>query len=102
MVAEESSLRPRAKELVAALNTFLGAFVGEQDLSGQEAHLQDVAVECAKFGYLIFSQLAEFAWKFGTDTDKQIVVCPGLDKVTDDQGRRISPESVAAPEISKL
>lgn len=101
ILADESELEPRAKELATALNMFLGAFVDGTSRDDQENHLQGVAVECAKFGYVIFSQPAEFAWTFKTRPEEGIVVCPGLDKVTDDQGLRCTPDTVSTPEIEK-
>lgn len=101
VLAEESELEPRAKELVTALNKFLSIFVDDKTLNEQESHLQGVAVECAKFGYVIFSQPAEFAWKFEAEGDKEIVLCPGLEKVTDDQGLRCTPDTLSAPEVDK-
>lgn len=102
IVAEEPVLKPRATELSTAMNKFLGAFVGEENRKYQENHLQDIALECAKFGYVIFSQPAEFVWEFEAEVEKEIVVCPGLVKVTDDQGIKCAPDTVVAPEIRKI
>lgn len=101
VVAKESELEPLAQELVTVLNKSLSVFVDDTNRDDQENHLRDVAVECAKFGYVIFSQPAEFAWKFEADADKEIVVCPGLDKVTDDHGLRCTPDTLAAPEVDR-
>lgn len=133
----------QADALVASLDGFLGPFVVRAQ-EQQRSHLQAVALECAKFGYNVFSQPAEFVWRFGMtvendteesksekeedkeeevvgeaekdekmDTDEEdeteekkkvmmeIVVCPGLDKVTDERGNRCDPETIVAPEIYK-
>lgn len=101
-MAEESALKPHTTKLVAAMNKFLGVFVDEQNRDYQEAHLQDIALECAKFGYVIFSQPAEFVWEFEAEVEKEIVVCPGLVKMTDNQGIKCAPVTVVTPEIQQV
>lgn len=102
IVPDESSLVPQASELVAAMNGFLGAFVDEQNKSHQESHLQDVVLECARFGYTILSQPAETEWRFDTGNAEELVLCPGLEKVSDSQGLRCSPEVICPPEVHRV
>lgn len=102
IVPDESSLAPQARELVAAMNGFLGAFVDEQNKSHQESHLQDVVLECARFGYTILSQPAETEWRFDTGNAEELVLCPGLEKVSDSQGLRCSPEVICPPEVHRV
>lgn len=102
MVPEESAIKPLAKDVVTAANKVLAAFVSKEHSIHQEKHLQDVALECAKFGYVIISQPAEFVWEFRSDEERGVAVCPGLEKVADDQGRTCIPETVATPEIHQF
>jgi len=83
---------------VQALNGFLGYFVGG-DRQQQEKHLHGVVMECAKYGYVLFSQPGEFRLNFeASHGSNSIVVCPGLDKASDGDGNRFSPpQSLLAP-----
>ncbi|KAI3400569.1 hypothetical protein diail_2770 [Diaporthe ilicicola] len=101
---EDASIEPRATQLVVEMNRFLGGFVDDNDKNRQhqEDHLQDVVVECAKLGYAIFSQPADFTWKFGSDGGTEIVVCPGLERVSDRQGVRCQPEMMIPPEVHRV
>ncbi|KUI56838.1 hypothetical protein VP1G_04211 [Cytospora mali] len=71
IIPDESSLAPQARDLVAAMKSFLGPFVEEK--SGQECHLQDVVLECARFGYMVLSQPADLEWKFETGNTEDLV-----------------------------
>lgn len=102
MVPDESSLAPQARGLVVALSSFLGVFVEEQDQPDQESHLQAVALECAKLGYMVFSQPEDLAWKFDTNGADEIVLCPGLEKVSDFQGVICRPEVICPPEVHRV
>lgn len=87
----------QAQALVRELNGFLG-FFAKPDGTEQAAHLQAVVMECTRFGYMLFSQPAEFKFNFNAgQTVGLIVVCPGLDKVADEQGNPISPPQVLVP-----
>ncbi|KAI1456680.1 hypothetical protein F4805DRAFT_458469 [Annulohypoxylon moriforme] len=91
-----------AQQLAVALNTFLEPFVSgdRQDRYEQENHLREVIVECVAFGYLLFSQPCEYRYRFeGGVRPNYIVVFPGLDKVSDEEGHRYpSPvQSVVSP-----
>lgn len=102
IVPDESSLAPQARDLVAAMNRFLGAFVDEQARYHQECHLQDVALECARFGYMILSQPAELEWRFETGNAEEFVLCPGLEKVSDSRGVGCTPEVICPPEVHRV
>lgn len=84
------------------MNKFLGDFIDEKNCQHQKHHLQDVVVECAKFGHAIFSQPADFTWKFVADGGGDIVVCPGMEKVSDSQGVRCQPEMTISPEVRRV
>lgn len=58
LVPDEESLKPRAQEIVTALNDALGAFVDRKTRVRQEGHLLEVVLERAKLGYMVFSQPA--------------------------------------------
>lgn len=92
---EDGVVSQRAQQLARELNRFLDAFLARG--REQETHLRQVLAECARFGYLLFSQRAEYQF----NCDRQgggIVVCPGLERVSDGEGRRLSkPHVLAAP-----
>lgn len=100
----EGELRAKAKILVASLNRFLEAFVPKEGRCEQENHLREVVIECARFGYTVFSQPAEIAWKFEAErgAGTYIVTCPGLEKVTDHHGISCVPATIVAPELQKI
>lgn len=81
-----------------ALNEFLGAFLNEETRIHQEQHLQEVALECTKFGHAVLSQPAEYIYNFGSEDERELVVCPGLEKISNNNGDGCVPETVAAPE----
>lgn len=101
---DEGELRAKTKNLIASLNKFLEAFVPKEGRQEQENHLQDVVIECAKFGYIIFSQPAEIAWQFEADKEAgtYIVTCPGLEKVRDQYGVSCARAVIVAPELQKI
>lgn len=93
-----------AQQLTVALNKFLGPFSAGDDRESQyeqENHLREVIAECATFGYLLFSQPSEFAFRFERDGKVNgVVVSPGLDKVSDEQGKRYkTPHRLVAPVV---
>lgn len=93
----------QAQQLALELNRFLEPFVlrGRERSYEQESHLQQVLTECARFGYVLFSQPSEYRF----DYDDQgrlggIVVCPGLERVSDEEGwGYMTPQVLAAPVI---
>ncbi|KAK7908758.1 hypothetical protein PG985_016061 [Apiospora marii] len=91
----------QAQQLARELKGFLGVFVARGSAQ-QETHLCQVLVECARFGYLLFSQRAEYRFNYeGRSGGRQgggVVVCPGLERVSDGEGRRLSkPHVLSAP-----
>ncbi|RYP21046.1 hypothetical protein DL765_002453 [Monosporascus sp. GIB2] len=103
--SEEVSTQ-QAQQLAVALNHFLEAFVsGDREVRyEQENHLREVIVECATFGYLLFSQPSEFRSSYGDeDNSRGIVTCPGLEKVSDQGGRRCaSPQMLVPPAVEGM
>ncbi|KAI0880761.1 uncharacterized protein GGS22DRAFT_79790 [Annulohypoxylon maeteangense] len=95
-----------AQQLAVALNTFLEPFVSgdRQDRYEQENHLREVIVECVAFGYLLFSQPCEYRYRFeGGVRPNYIVVFPGLDKVSDEEGHRYpSPVSSIVSPLTEM
>lgn len=92
----------QAQELTVALNRFLEPFVSSdrEERYEQENDLREVIAECATFGYVLFSQPAEYRFRFESSEElSTIVVCPGLDKVIDEKGCRYKPPvpQIAAP-----
>ncbi|KAI1426945.1 hypothetical protein F5Y12DRAFT_793269 [Xylaria sp. FL1777] len=81
----------QAQKLTVALVRFLQPFISSdrEERYEQENHLREVITECATFGYVIFSQPSEYRFRFESDEGlNKIVVCPGLDKLIDEDGRR--------------
>ncbi|KAI1503334.1 hypothetical protein F5X99DRAFT_417300 [Biscogniauxia marginata] len=98
LVPSEDVSTQQAQELAIALNAFLAPFISEDREAKyeQENHLREVIVECATFGYLLFSQPSEFRFRFdNAEGQQKIVVCPGIDKISDKEGRRY-PSAVQA------
>ncbi|KAK7961115.1 hypothetical protein PG988_012329 [Apiospora saccharicola] len=141
----------QAQRLAVALNRFLAPFVvvttnaddrddddddddDESDTLAryeQENDLRETLVECATFGYLLFSQPAEYGFSYsdgkkrvvsqtfnsinkgvgGVDgsssknldsiiRSEKIVVCPGLQRMGDEEGRRYpSPQILMCPVV---
>ncbi|KAK7756240.1 hypothetical protein SLS62_001834 [Diatrype stigma] len=103
MPSEDVSTQ-QAQELAAALSRFLQTFVsgGRESRYEQENHLREVIVECAALGYVIFSQPSEYRFRYdGKDgSSNGIVTCPGLDKISDEEGRRYAmPYTLVTPVI---
>ncbi|KAI1435511.1 hypothetical protein GGR50DRAFT_686965 [Xylaria sp. CBS 124048] len=101
----------QAQSLTLVLNRFLQPFVSSdrEERYEQENHLREVIVECATFGYVLFSQAAEYRFLFdgnggGGGGGNTIVVCPGLDKLIDGEGRRcrLPMSRVVAPLIESV
>ncbi|KAI0834511.1 hypothetical protein F5Y06DRAFT_278844 [Hypoxylon sp. FL0890] len=97
----------QAEQLAVALNTFLEPFVAgdRQDRYEQENNLREVVVECATFGYLLFSQPYEYRYRFeGGVRPNYIVVFPGLDRISDEEGYRYPApaQSVVTPVVEMI
>ncbi|KAI0105602.1 hypothetical protein F4776DRAFT_646923 [Hypoxylon sp. NC0597] len=93
----------QAEQLAMSLNSFLEPFVAgdRQDRYEQENHLREVIVECVTFGYLLFSQPSEYRYRFeGGVRPNYIVVFPGLDRISDEEGYRYP--STAQPVVTPM
>lgn len=98
----EEATAHQAQQLARELNRFLEPFVlrDRERSYEQESHLQQVLAECARFGYVLFSQPAEYRFDYGDQgrPGGGIVVCPGLERVSDEEGRRYAtPQVLAVP-----
>ncbi|PKK45334.1 hypothetical protein CI102_10131 [Trichoderma harzianum] len=101
--ADAFTIAPQAQLVTNSLNNFLNAFVIPGQNSQQASHLQEVVIECAKLGYVLFSHPVD--WKFifeesGTIVAdaNAVVICPGLEKCSDRDGNPLRPpRRVAAP-----
>lgn len=85
-----------------AMNSFLEACVEERSVYFQESHLHDVVLECAKLGYMILSHPEDLAWKFDSGIADKLVLCPGLEKVSDSQGVGCRPEVICPPVVHRV
>ncbi|KAL7928146.1 hypothetical protein V8C35DRAFT_318811 [Trichoderma chlorosporum] len=97
---DTSSIAPQAQLITDSLNNFLGAFVITSRSRQQASHLQEVVIECAKLGYVLFSHPVDWRFIFGEHSVdlRTVVVCPGLEKCSDRDGSPYRPpRRVAAP-----
>ncbi|KAF5615220.1 hypothetical protein F52700_13514 [Fusarium sp. NRRL 52700] len=104
-----SEASPMALSLANELNQFLERFVTQDPASQQDQtnHLQAVILECTKLGYAVLSQPSDWGFIFSNSTpltkSRRIVVCPGLERLSQNDGTRYrSPKEVAAPETVSL
>jgi hypothetical protein len=68
----------------------------------QETHLLGVIVDCAKFGYVLFSQPGEFRFNWQS-VPGCIVTRPGLEVVADDRAARLAaPRVIQEPVATRL
>ncbi|KAI0437616.1 hypothetical protein F4803DRAFT_141834 [Xylaria telfairii] len=107
LVPSEDVSTQQAQELTIALNRFLEPFISSdrEERYEQENDLREVIAECATFGYVLFSQPAEYRFRFeGSEELSTIVACPGLDKVIDEKGYRYKPPvpQIAAPVVERV
>ncbi|KAF4338889.1 hypothetical protein FBEOM_7220 [Fusarium beomiforme] len=100
---------PKALSLANELNVFLRLFVAQDNASQQDQmnHLQAVILECTKLGYAVLSQPSDWSFLFSNNPSvtkgRRIVVCPGLERLSDNDGTRYrSPKEVVAPEMMPL
>jgi uncharacterized membrane protein len=100
----------KAQSLANELNTFLQLFVTQDSASRQDQtnHLQAVILECTRLGYVLLSQPGDWRFIFNSkntpmDRSRRIVVCPGLERLSHNDGTRYgSPKEVAAAETMPL
>lgn len=101
LLPSEEGTAQQAQQLAKELNRFLDPFVvrGRELNYEQENHLSQVLAECARFGYLLFSQPAEYRFNYDSHGRRGgVVVCPGLERVADGEGRQYSkPQVLSAP-----
>ncbi|KAK9777746.1 hypothetical protein AB5N19_04458 [Seiridium cardinale] len=106
MPSEDISTQ-QAEQLAIALNRFLKPFSDASDREShyeQENHLREVIVECATYGYLLFSQPSDIRIRFdGGGSNNGLVVSPGLERVTDERGRRLpTPQTLVTPVVEDI
>ncbi|KAH7634868.1 hypothetical protein B0T09DRAFT_13500 [Sordaria sp. MPI-SDFR-AT-0083] len=101
LTPSDAALVPQAAALAQALNRFLRHFVEDSDTARfqQESHLREVIAECAKFGYVLFSQPSDWCFLHVARPEQaagtargyrgKVVVAAGLVKHTDKDGRRL-------------
>ncbi|KAI0156716.1 hypothetical protein GGR52DRAFT_587063 [Hypoxylon sp. FL1284] len=107
LIPLEDVVTHRAQQLAVNLNAFLKPFVlsGRESRYEQENHLREVIAECTTFGYRLFSEPSEYRFRFGEGANSSnLVVCPGLERISDEEGRRHSPLgiSVVAPVVEHI
>lgn len=107
LIPSEDTSTQEALKLTVSLNRFLEPFISEdrEDRYEQENHLREVIAECATFGYVLLSQPYEYRFQFGSEGElNTIIVCPGLEKVTDEKGHRNQPPvpQIVAPVVESI
>ncbi|KAK3952632.1 hypothetical protein QBC32DRAFT_340937 [Pseudoneurospora amorphoporcata] len=101
LTPSDAALAPQAAAIAQALNRFLLYFVEDSDTARfqQESHLREVIAECAKFGYVLFSQPSDWCFLHVAGHEQvagsvrgyrgKVVIAAGLVKHTDKDGRRL-------------
>ncbi|KAK8137318.1 hypothetical protein PG984_005258 [Apiospora sp. TS-2023a] len=117
LVPSEETLNPQTEMVTLSLVDFLGPFVAVDEVSQtkQKSHLQAIAFECAKFGYLLLSQPREWQFLYHEQAtasqgkgrgggQHEVVLHPGLQKlgVQGGSNKRGGPQVVVAPMIAKI
>ncbi|KAI5920492.1 hypothetical protein F4810DRAFT_415666 [Camillea tinctor] len=107
LVPSEDISTQQAQELTVALNKFLEPFItgDREDRYEQENNLREMIVECATFGYALFSQPSGFRFVYGGNEDqKRIAVFPGIERISDEDGRQVSPlpQPIVGPVIENI
>ncbi|KXJ88860.1 hypothetical protein Micbo1qcDRAFT_206999 [Microdochium bolleyi] len=103
LLVNEDEVAPQAHQLALALKQFLLFFVSDDRKQAYEHdnHLQQIIMECARLGYILFSQPADFCWVYQSPTGseaRKLVAFPGLEKLRDEAGWHYSePVVVMAP-----
>jgi len=79
-----SRITPQVDELQTSLDQFLEYFVHDDSRArfDQSRNLNGVIRECAALGYTIFSHPCEWRYSFVTESPKDIVVLPGLERLS--------------------
>ncbi|TLD26378.1 hypothetical protein PspLS_04769 [Pyricularia sp. CBS 133598] len=105
----EAMAGQKARELLAALNVLLSPFVDHNQVEPhiQQGQLYEVVMKVAQFGYMLISQPGEFRLRWdagppmsaGSDV---VVVCPGLDKISDEHGNRYSPSRTLLAPMAEI
>lgn len=111
LTPSDTTLAPQAAALAQALNRFLLYFVEDSDTARfqQENHLREVIAECAKFGYVLFSQPSDWCFTHVAGQEQaagtgrryrgEIVCAAGLLKHTDKDGRRLGSGTLVVPPV---
>ncbi|KAI0396974.1 hypothetical protein F5Y17DRAFT_47221 [Xylariaceae sp. FL0594] len=107
LVPSEDISTQQAQQLTLALNRFLEPFFpsDREERYEQENSLRELVAECATFGYVIFSQPAEYRFRYDSNGGlNTLVVFPGLDRISDEEGRRYRPPEprIAPPVVESV
>ncbi|KAK3983899.1 hypothetical protein QBC44DRAFT_278375 [Cladorrhinum sp. PSN332] len=95
-----ASITPQIENLLNAVDGFLGYFVHDDNRArfDQKRNLDGVIRECATLGYLIFSHPCEWRYSFQVEARNDVVVLPGLERLSRREGETYdSPRVVAWP-----
>ncbi|KAF4979511.1 hypothetical protein FZEAL_4279 [Fusarium zealandicum] len=100
----------QARSLANELNSLLHIFVTQDAVGRQQqiSHLHGVILECTRLGYTVFSQPSDWGFIFSSSSSHnhhgpRIVVCPGLEKRSRNDGGRYSlPKEIVAADTMAL
>ncbi|KAK4230728.1 hypothetical protein QBC38DRAFT_332349, partial [Podospora fimiseda] len=95
-----ASITPQIESLLNTLDRFLCYFVHDDNraIFDQRRNLDGVIRECATLGYVIFSHPCEWRYSFQVESRNQIVVLPGLERLSKREGETYdSPRVIAWP-----
>lgn len=99
----EAEVANQSHQLATALKQFLLFFIREDRRQAYEKdhNLQMIILECARLGYVLFSQPAEFRWMYQKHSGSKaykLIAFPGLEKLRDEGGWHYNePVTVMAP-----
>ncbi|KAI1758859.1 hypothetical protein GGR53DRAFT_524329 [Hypoxylon sp. FL1150] len=107
LIPPEDVSTHKAQQLAMNLNAFLESFVagGREERYEQENHLREVIAEITTFGYRLLSEPSEYRFRFEDGVSPNtIVICPGLDRISDEEGRRYPPpgQPIVAPVVESI
>jgi hypothetical protein len=97
LVPPPGTLDDAARSLVEYISGFTALFVHANLRQQQETHLRGVIVDCAKFGYVLFSHPGEFQFNWKAEPG-HIAAHPGLEVVADERAVRLpAPRIIQDP-----
>lgn len=98
----EATVSSQVAALTVKLDALLQFFTIPGNEQAQKDHLEALILECTKLGYVLLSHPSDWRFMFASRNGggRSVVVCPGLEKLSDGKGRfYTSARGLVAPEI---